>query len=211
MAMVALIFAEYFDQSISPEVDVSTWISKATAILGIALITGLNCMGTRMGVDSANVFMVIKLIGLGSIAVIGLAFGINHGDAAYGSDQVSPRINPTQPPQVFEQGLSLIWTGSKHLVDALFAALFAYGGWESVRCSVTRFLTQADGQQISFVVGEMAESSRNLPRVLNNAIGIVVSLSILANIAFYIVLSPEVLRSTNAVALVSRSSRTEQF
>lgn len=49
----------------------------------------------------------------------------------------------------------------------------------------------------------MKDPSQDLPRVLRNAMIVVISLSILANIAFYSILSTEVMRDTNAVALVS--------
>ena len=54
-------------------------------------------------------------------------------------------------------------------------------------------------------MGEMKDPSHDLPRVLRNAMIVVVSLSILANIAFYSNLSIEVMQDTNAIALVSQN------
>lgn len=51
----------------------------------------------------------------------------------------------------------------------------------------------------------MKDPSHDLPRVLKNAMIVVVSLSILANIAFYSILSIEVMQDTNAIALVSQN------
>ena len=61
----------------------------------------------------------------------------------------------------------------------------------------------AHHSKIGFVVGEMKNPSLNLPRVLNSAMGLVISLSVLVNVAFYEALPLDVMQSTNAVALVS--------
>ncbi|MCJ1226451.1 hypothetical protein MMC12_003103 [Toensbergia leucococca] len=188
MAMVSLIFAEYLYRTVLPGADISTWVLKSTALLGIGFTTALNCMGTHLGVLSANVFMGVKVLGLSSIAVIGVAFQITsviQGGSATEPEKLSPAMESPTQFQVSEQGSSLSWMGTGDLADALFAALFAYGGWES----------------ISFVVGEMEDPSRNLPRVLHHAMSVVISLFILANIAFYSIFPLEVVKTTNAIAL----------
>ena len=135
MAMVALIFSEYLYETISVETSVATWVLKGTALLGITFVTILNCIGTRMGVGAANAFMGIKLLGLSSIAMIGLAYrlaGLKTRESGLLQAFKPPNINATTRPQSHVWGLSSIWTDSADLTDALFAALFAYGGWESV-------------------------------------------------------------------------------
>lgn len=52
------------------------------------------------------------------------------------------------------------------------------------------------------MTGEITSPSKILPRVLNHAMAIVISLSVLANVSFYVVLPLETLRGTNAIALV---------
>lgn len=139
MAMVSLIFAEYLYRTILPETDMSTLILKGTAFIGIAFLTILNCMGTRFGLRTANGLMGVKVFGLGSIAVIGLASKLasfNNVAPNAGPEEVSFASSPAPILQVSQQGPSQPWQNSANLADALFAALFAYGGWESVCCSL---------------------------------------------------------------------------
>lgn len=135
MAMISLIFSEYLYKAVSPEADVSVFTSKATALLGLTLITALNCLGTRTGVGTANIFMAIKLLGLGSIAVVGLAAGVmslGHEGVRHRYNQTSPEAIPPQALPTPLTQLPWAWPTSKDLADAIFAALFSYGGWESV-------------------------------------------------------------------------------
>lgn len=135
MAMVALVFSEYFFKAVSPDQDVSTWILKATALLAIVLITRLNCMGTHVGTGAANFFLVLKVFGLGSIAIIGLAFaftGTTHQNRNHQPNATEHGLFPPPLPATSDPGHSWIWMSLGNLTDAVLAALFAYGGWESV-------------------------------------------------------------------------------
>jgi amino acid transporter len=141
MAMISLIFSEYLYKAIWPDAVISTWILKATSFLGVTSITALNYLGTRMGVGAANVFMTVKLLGLSSIAIFGFTFwaiGHRQSDVSDSPNHVGPVLNATQVIYSARQEAQSIWASSKDLVDALFAALFAYGGWESVNFSLTR-------------------------------------------------------------------------
>lgn len=53
------------------------------------------------------------------------------------------------------------------------------------------------------MIGEMKEPQYTLPRVLNSSMAMVITLFILTNLAFYITLPLELLKKTNAVAIVS--------
>jgi amino acid transporter len=53
------------------------------------------------------------------------------------------------------------------------------------------------------VVGEMKDPQHTLPRVLNRSMAMIITLFILANMAFYNTLSLGILEKTNAVAIVS--------
>jgi amino acid transporter len=135
MAMVALVFSEYLFKAISPDQDVSTWILKGTALLAIASITYLNCTSTRVGTGAANFFLVLKVFGLGSIAIAGLTFALNgftnrnDNDQSNGAEQGSfTALLPVAP----HPGELWLWMSLGNFTDAVLAALFAYGGWESV-------------------------------------------------------------------------------
>jgi amino acid permease len=60
--------------------------------------------------------------------------------------------------------------------------------------------------EIGLVAGEMKDPVRDLPRVINSAMSIVITGFVLMNAALYIVLPIEKLRETDTVATVSLSS-----
>jgi L-type amino acid transporter 6 len=135
MAMVSLVFSEYLFEAIWPDQDVSVWVLKIVAFVAIISVTYLNCMGTHVGTGAANFFLVLKIFGLGSIATIGLVhafISFKHGEGIprpnvteYGSATVSLPVGAIART-------SSLWTGLGNFMDAVLAALFAYGGWEAV-------------------------------------------------------------------------------
>ncbi|KUJ16670.1 amino acid transporter [Mollisia scopiformis] len=185
MAMVSLVFAEYLFRAIWPGDDPSVWILKITAFAAIICITYLNCIGTHYGIGAANFFLVLKVFGLGSIAVTGFASAfINSGSQPNPQPNTTMLISESFPIEALTAS-TWLWTSLGGFADATFAALFAYGGWEA----------------ISFVIGEMKEPHSTLPKVLNSSMAIVVTLFVAANIAIYNTLPLEILEKTNAVAI----------
>lgn len=140
MAMVSLVFAEYLYRSVWPDAEISLWILKPTALLGVAVVTVLNCVDTRTGVRVTHAFMTIKVIGLASIGLLGPMAWLT-------GILVSDRTQRGEPGQVDVSSIAhrpeqTGWDASRDLVDALFAVLFSYGGWESVSrmpSSITHF------------------------------------------------------------------------
>ena len=64
-------------------------------------------------------------------------------------------------------------------------------------------MTHTETVQISFVIGEMKEPHYTLPKVLSRSMAIVITLFVLSNMAIYKTVSLEILKNTNAVAIVS--------
>lgn len=122
MAMVALVFSEYLFKTLSPDHDVDIWVLKGTALLAIASITLLNFMGTNVGTSAANVFLVLKVFALGTIAAAGVAFAVN--DFTRGEVVSSPAAPDPEDTS--------LWESVGGFTDAILASLFAYGGCESV-------------------------------------------------------------------------------
>lgn len=198
MAMVALVFSEYLFKAVWPQQDVSIWVLKGTALLAIMFITSLNGMGTNVGTRAAKFFPALKIFGLGSIVVIGLVTFTRFQNQD-GSSPVQPTTTSVSDPN--------IWMMLGNFTDATLAALFAYGGWESVsplQCGMSHVLAnQKETIQIGLVAGEITEPQYTLPCILSLSMIIVVTLFTLASITFYNTLSLSVLQRTNAVAIVS--------
>ncbi len=51
------------------------WIDKPIAIIGLAIICGMNCLGTNTGAYVENRFLVLKLLSVFSIVAIALVMG----------------------------------------------------------------------------------------------------------------------------------------
>ncbi|WWD16103.1 hypothetical protein CI109_100528 [Kwoniella shandongensis] len=68
---------------------------------------------------------------------------------------------------------------------ALYSGLWAFDGWDSC----------------CYVAGEMRNTNRDLPRALHSSMAIVLSLFVLANVSYFIVLDPATVASSNTVAL----------
>lgn len=190
MSMIAMIFAEYLYRGFATEhASMSPWLIKVLALLAIVFITCLNCLGTTKAAKTANIFLVLKLTALGTIVSLGLlaATGTlkHHSSPA---NQKSVRNTHLVDKMVSNTTISLQSTPDYLgiVTDATLAALFAYGGWESV----------------GFVAGEVLDPIYNLPRILNRAMLIIIVLFILTVTAFYTVLPPKTMQSTNALASV---------
>lgn len=125
-AVVTAVFAEYFCKSIFPNSAVSPVAVKMVGLLGLWLITLMNWTGPKAGADFANKFLILKIgaiVLIASSGMISSALGVGDGTtkSPYGWFGTDPSM-----PQ-----LSLMEQVSK-FVTAVFAALFAYNGFESV-------------------------------------------------------------------------------
>ncbi|XP_071948823.1 Y+L amino acid transporter 2-like [Antedon mediterranea] len=78
------------------------------------------------------------------------------------------------------EGTNLIGLGG-----ALYSGLFSYAGWYS----------------LNFIVEEIKDAPRNLPRAIIISVSIVTGIYVLANVAYFAVLTPEELIQSNAVAV----------
>ena len=130
MAMIAMIFANYFAKSVCPDAWASSLlVEKLLALIGLAVVTLVNCMGIRTGPHVANGFLVLKLFAVSSIVLLALCVawrGTAGGPSAnhhgwFGTDDQFEKQN--------------IWDSMGNYVTALFGVLFAYGGSETVSIS----------------------------------------------------------------------------
>ncbi|KAN0070612.1 Amino acid permease domain containing protein [Elaphomyces granulatus] len=172
MAVISTVFANHFCHIfVHPRTVISPWLIKLVAIIGIAAITAVNCAGAKTGVKAANVFFVLKLTAVFSVAL----FGIGASLLGYGEGMRIGGHRWFDGDYVEPVGL---WTQVGNTVTALFGALYCYGGWEA----------------IGFVVGDMENARRDLRRVLNCALVIVIIAFTSMNTALYLILSIIVIR-----------------
>ncbi|KAF2666913.1 amino acid transporter [Microthyrium microscopicum] len=176
-AVIATVLADYACSAVLPgKQEAAQVVTKAVGVLAVVAISTLNCLGARTGPQAANGFLVLKLGLVLSIVVLGLAFCVGRGDGIpksktgwLGSDPLEDRV---------------IWVRFGDLVTALFAALFCYGGWES----------------IGFVVGDMKAPTKNLPRVLHSSMTITICSFFGLVVALYLCLPMDNIRSHTTLA-----------
>ena len=108
MAAVAVTFAKYFVEL--THVPVADWV---VAVLGLASLTVVNCLGVRSGSMVQSALMVLKILAILMLIVCGLTF-------------VSPRAFPPPSPTV-----NLNFDFITSIGAAMVPVLFAYGGWQT--------------------------------------------------------------------------------
>jgi basic amino acid/polyamine antiporter, APA family len=114
MAAVAVTFAKYLCAIVKaqPGELTSAWF----AAIALALLTAINCLGVRAGSTTQNLFMILKLIVIGTLIVFGLTLA--------GASQ--PQTAPMSPPSS-----SISWDSLSSFGAALIPVQFAYGGWQT--------------------------------------------------------------------------------
>ncbi|KAF2137320.1 uncharacterized protein K452DRAFT_278746 [Aplosporella prunicola CBS 121167] len=176
-AIIAIIFGEYCVRTvIGPDaMEISFWLNKGVALGGLILVTLLNCVSTKLGTRSADVFMFLKFLALLGITIMGIIV------AATGYSWKGQTSNEWKDKGWFE--------GTKKDVSnwavALYAGLWAFDGWDNV----------------NYVTGEFINPTRDLPRVIHTSVPLVILCYILANIAYFLVLPLSVIDSSNTVAV----------
>jgi APA family basic amino acid/polyamine antiporter len=184
IAAVAVAFARFMGV-LTPQISESNYIIAPThlffgyaislstaqlvAIVLILVLTISNTRGLKTGKLIQNTFTFTKTAALVGLILVGLFLGWNNQSAAYTSSWWNPLANGWNPT-VAQPGLGA--TGTPALLMllglAMVGPLFAQSAWNNV----------------TFTGSEVREPGRNLPRALLIGCGIVVTLYLLANVAY---------------------------
>jgi APA family basic amino acid/polyamine antiporter len=143
----------------------------------ILFLTFINTRGLKTGKTIQNTFTFTKTAALLALILIGLFLGWNHGSAAYTSSWWKPWANgwhATAAQVWFEPATS----------GLLFLALIMLLG----RAMVGPLFAQSAWNNVTFTAGEVREPGKNLPRSLLIGCGLVVTLYLLANLAYVVTL-----------------------
>jgi basic amino acid/polyamine antiporter, APA family len=143
---------------------------QLVAVGVIVLLAGLNCLGVREGKLVQNVFTVTKTLALAALIVVGLTIGAS--GAAIQANTADPWGGATATPS-FERVHALVGG------PAALAVLMVFGG------AMVGGLFSADAwNNVTFIAGEMRNPRRNLPLGLFLGVGLVITLYVLANVAY---------------------------
>lgn len=123
-AIVAIIMGEYFVRAmLGAEVDkVSPWVSKSVALVGIATVTLLNCISTRLGTRLNDLLMLLKFVALLAVTVTGITVAVT-GYTLEGDRDVVWNAHD------WFDGTS---PDLSNWAVALYAGLWAFDGWDNV-------------------------------------------------------------------------------
>ncbi len=127
-ALIAGIAAAYLARFAAGGAEVASEPAlRGLALLCVATVTLVNCLGATAGATAANLFLALKLAAL--VAIIGLGFvGWLLGDAAGVPSSAAGWFGLA--PDARQVSL---WDWTARFATAVFGALFCYGGWETVR------------------------------------------------------------------------------
>ncbi|KAI0169608.1 amino acid permease-domain-containing protein [Hypoxylon sp. FL1284] len=177
-AIVSIIMGEYLVRAfIGAEAEtVNPWINKCVGLVGLFVVTFLNCVSTKLGTRVNDMLMFFKFIALIGVTICGIVVALT-GLSFSGTANVDWRTHS------WFDGTS---SDLSHWAVALYAGLWAYDGWDNT----------------NYVVGEFRNPSRDLPRVIHSAMPLVIICYLLANASYFLVLPQATLNSTNTVAVM---------
>ena len=166
---------------LSSKYAVSLSWQQLIAILLIGLLTVLNTRGLRLGKLIQNIFTSAKSLALFGLIVLGIFVGRNAAAVTVNfSDLWTPR-----GAQVIEPGINAL--GS--LVPAVTAAAGAFGLLIALCVAQVGSLFSADAwNNITFTAGEVKNPRRDVPLSLAAGTAIVITLYVLANVAYLVTL-----------------------
>jgi hypothetical protein len=123
-AIIAIIFGEYLVRAVigADAAEASAWLNKGVAMIGLVLVTLLNCVSTKLGTRSADLFMFFKFIALLGVTVTGIVVAIT------GFSWKGEASKEWKSRGWFE-GTS---TDISQWAVALYAGLWAFDGWDNV-------------------------------------------------------------------------------
>lgn len=136
-AIIAIIFGEYLVRAFigADAAAASVWINKGVASAGLILVFALNCVSTKLGTRSTDMFMFLKFLALLGVAATGLIVALTGWS-------VSGQVSTEWKTIGWFDGTK---TDASSWAVALYAGLWAYDGWDNVgstsRPTTTTLLT----------------------------------------------------------------------
>src|SRR5260370_449332 len=170
-------------KAISSSYAVSLSTAQLVGLLLIVLLTFMNTRGLRLGKLVQNTFTTAKLGALFALIVLGLLIGWQSG--------------------VVHANFGNLW-GMRGSLDDFGGGLTAattFGLFVVICVAQTGSLFSADAwNNITFTAGEVKDPKRNIPLSLAFGTGIVITLYLLANVAYLVALPFDKIQSADRVA-----------
>lgn len=142
MAILSIVFAEYWTTMIFSSKASSEWVAKPIAVAVVLSVLVINCISASVSTRFTNALLVSKLSTVALVLIMALlvaAFNVS-SDEGPNRDWSSRNWFTTRQKDV--GGSTIDWTNIStwdllgHLTSAMYAALWAFSGYDSVRSSV---------------------------------------------------------------------------
>ena len=123
-AIISIIMGEYLVRAaIGAEAEnVSAWINKSVALVGLFAVTLLNCISTKLGTKMGDMFMFFKFVALLGVTVVGIVVALT-------GFSTSGNANQDWKDKGWFDGTS---KSASSWAVALYAGLWAFDGWDNV-------------------------------------------------------------------------------
>lgn len=157
--------------------------AQVVGLLLIVLLTFMNTRGLKLGKFVQNTFTITKIAALLGLILLGLFVGSRSG--------------------ALQANFSNLWTVRGQLDDfgGGLTALTTFGLFVGICVAQTGSLFSADAwNNITFTAGEVKNPKRNIPLSLVFGTGIVITLYLLANVAYLATLPFEKIQGADRVA-----------
>jgi len=165
--------------------------AQLIGIMMIALLTWMNTRGLKLGKLVQNVFTFAKTGSLIALILLGLIVGFAwHGDIAAAN-------------------FGDLWTVRGHLQDVGggLTAAAAFGLFVGICVAQTNSLFSADAwNNITFTAGEVKDPKKNIPLSLAMGTGLVITLYLLANVAYLVTLKFEAIQTVASDRVASATA-----
>jgi len=143
MAILSLIFAQYWTHAIFGGEGDTFWLDKSLAIGVLASLTLFNSISTKTSSNLNGIFSLIKLSTVGIIvvlAILAMFTGLNAQGSRPSMDWKTRDWFANRPTEVdghrVDWATLTAWESLGYYSAALWAGTWGYGGWDNVSCPV---------------------------------------------------------------------------
>ncbi|KAK3329978.1 amino acid/polyamine transporter I [Apodospora peruviana] len=196
LAILSIVFIESIYSAMGVTDQGASIGHKLLSILVLVIISVANSISTKASTRLNNFFVVAKFFAIAALVVAGVVVVIlqvsdparNVGGRDWFEkswfafrDSINPDGSLTHWKELSE------WELFGHLSAALYAALWAYSGWDKA----------------IYISAELSAPSRQLPLAINTALPTIILCFLTANAAYYVLLPWSVVSTTDSVAVTA--------
>ncbi|SPO04323.1 related to large neutral amino acid transporter [Cephalotrichum gorgonifer] len=196
LAILSIVFIETIYTAAGITDQAATLGHKILSVFVIFAITIANSLSTKASTRLNNFFVVTKFVGILVVAIAGLAVVILHladperkvgGPDWFNKPWFKYRNSANSDGSETDWSRLSHWEILGHLSAALYAALWAYSGWDKA----------------IYISAELSNPVRQLPLAISTAIPTIILSFLAANAAYYVLLPWSVVATTDSVAVTS--------